>query len=138
MTFTNTIYSAIIKESPCLDFPKSSSVWDHSGFESEKNNFPVQQGSEELLLDDANNHVVFEVVANFRRVSQEEENSCRDQRPPRIGNYPLSHQVHIGGQNHVSLDFYKNHDEKHANTPIDSSCQNQFKHKSLLKQCISQ
>lgn len=51
-------------------------MWDHSGFASKKNNFSVRQESADLLLDDANNHIVFELVADFRRVSQEEEDSC--------------------------------------------------------------
>lgn len=40
-------------------------MWDHSCFASEKNTFSVRQESEDLLLDDADNHTVFEVVANL-------------------------------------------------------------------------
>lgn len=52
-----------MKESLCLDFP--SPVWDRSCFASKKNTFSVRQESEDLLLADADNNIVFEVVANL-------------------------------------------------------------------------
>lgn len=69
-------------------------------FGKQEESFLCQTGV--LLLDDAYNHIVFEVVAAFKRVCQEEENLCRDQRPPRIWNYPhpreeFCTQFHTGG-----------------------------------------